>query len=57
MAVIPAADKIVPPASALAITERLGDTRLIRPALGHIGMMSSERARDLWTRIGSFIAD
>lgn len=54
LTVIPTSDRIVPPKSALAMTERLVDTRLIRPPLGHIGMMTSDRAEDLWSRISRF---
>lgn len=57
LVVIPRNDRIVPPASALAITEHLGDVRLLRPPLGHIGMMASRHAADLWTRIARFVAD
>ena len=55
LVVIPTADKIVPPESALAITERLEDVRLLRPALGHIGMMSSRGADRLWGRVAKFL--
>ena len=55
LVVIPTADKIVPPESALAITERLQDVRLLRPSLGHIGMMSSRGADALWTRVARFL--
>ena len=55
LVVIPTADKIVPPESALAITERLQDVRLLRPALGHIGMMSSRGADALWSRVARFL--
>jgi len=55
LVVIPTADRIVPPESALAITERLEDVRLLRPALGHIGMMSSRSADRLWGRVAKFL--
>ena len=55
LVVIPKSDRIVPPDSALAITELLEDVRLLRPALGHIGMMSGRRAVDLWDRVDRFL--
>lgn len=57
LVVIPKSDRIVPPESALAITELLEDVRLLRPALGHIGMMSGRRAVELWDRVVRFLAD
>lgn len=56
LVVIPTADRIVPPESALAITERLEDVRLLRPSLGHIGMMSSRGADELWGRVAKFLS-
>lgn len=56
LVVIPKSDRIVPPESALAITELLEDVRLLRPALGHIGMMTGRRAVDLWDRVVRFLA-
>jgi len=55
LVVIPKSDRIVPPESALAITELLEDVRLLRPALGHIGMMSGRRAVELWDRVTRFL--
>ena len=47
--VIPSRDRIVPPASAQALAEALPDSRVLRPAAGHIGMVASARAPDrLW---------
>jgi polyhydroxyalkanoate synthase len=42
--VVPSADRIVPPASALALATALPDRELIEPPLGHIGMMVSAKA-------------
>ncbi len=56
LVVIPKSDRIVPPDSALAITELLADVRLLRPALGHVGMMSGRRAAELWTRVARFLS-
>jgi len=55
LVVIPKSDRIVPPESALAVTELLEDVRLLRPALGHIGMMSGRRAAELWDRVTRFL--
>ncbi|WP_425403068.1 alpha/beta fold hydrolase [Hwanghaeella sp.] len=55
LVVIPKSDRIVPPESALAVTELLEDVRLLRPALGHIGMMSGRRAVELWDRVVRFL--
>lgn len=44
LVVVAAQDRIVPPASALALARVLPDCARLEPALGHIGMMSSARA-------------
>lgn len=66
--VIPTADRIVPPASALALAaamQRAGGApgggtpkvRVVRPPLGHIGMMTSRRARTLvWRPVLSWLS-
>jgi len=55
--VVPARDRIVPPASAEALSEALPDVETWRPPLGHIGMMASPRAkRLLWRRLSDWIA-
>lgn len=55
--VVPARDRIVPPASAAALSEALPDVETWRPPLGHIGMMASPRTkRLLWRRLASWIA-
>ena len=47
--VVPAGDRIVPPASALALARALPDAILRRPRLGHIGLMASKTApRRVW---------
>jgi polyhydroxyalkanoate synthase len=49
LAVIPDADRIVPPASALALGRALPDCRIVRASAGHIGMMVGSKARgELW---------
>ena len=55
--VVPARDRIVPPASAEALSEALPNVETWRPPLGHIGMMASPRAkRLLWRRLADWIA-
>ena len=47
--VVPAGDRIVPPASALALARALPNAVLRRPHLGHIGLMASQTAaRRVW---------
>jgi polyhydroxyalkanoate synthase subunit PhaC len=46
LTLIPAKDRIVPPASAAALTAALPNATELRTALGHIGMVVSENARD-----------
>ena len=54
--VVPARDRIVPPASAEALSEALGHVETWRPPLGHIGMMASPRAkRLLWRRLADWV--
>ena len=56
--VVPARDRIVPPASAEALSDALPDVETWRPPLGHIGMMASPRAkRLLWRKLAAWIAD
>ncbi len=45
LALIPANDRIVPPASALALAQAIPNTETILPPLGHIGMVVSAGAR------------
>ena len=55
--VVPARDRIVPPASAEALSAALPAVETWRPPLGHIGMMASPRAkRLLWRRLADWIA-
>ena len=56
--VVPARDRIVPPASAEALSTALPHVETWRPPLGHIGMMASPRAkRLLWRRLAAWIAE
>jgi polyhydroxyalkanoate synthase len=57
LAMVPSADRIVPPKSALALAQRLPRCETLTPAAGHIGMMVGGAARakvwdplDAWLR-------
>ena len=57
LAMVPSADRIVPPKSALGLAQRLPDCEALTPAAGHIGMMVGGAARarvwdplDAWLR-------
>jgi len=57
LAMVPSADRIVPPKSALGLAERLPRCEALTPAAGHIGMMVGGSARakvwdplDVWLR-------
>ena len=57
LAMVPAADRIVPPKSALGLAQRLPQCETMTPAAGHIGMMVGGSARakvwdplDAWLR-------
>jgi polyhydroxyalkanoate synthase subunit PhaC len=50
--VIPDHDRIVPPPSAEALAAAIPHCEMLRPMLGHIGMMAAARAPDtLWTSL------
>jgi len=54
--VIPSRDRIVPPSSAEALAAALGGATVLRPPLGHVGMMSAARAAGmLWTAIADWL--
>lgn len=56
LVVIPRRDRIVPPSSAEALAARLGAATVLRPPLGHVGMMSAARAPSmLWTPIAEWL--
>jgi polyhydroxyalkanoate synthase len=46
LSLIPSRDRIVPPASSAALAAALPDSTAITTALGHIGMVVSENARE-----------
>ena len=56
LAIIPDNDRIVPPASALALARALPGCTMVRASAGHIGMMVGGRARaELWTPLVAWI--
>jgi polyhydroxyalkanoate synthase len=56
-AAIPLRDRIVPPASARALTGLLADPTVIEPDAGHIGMVVGGTARDsLWQPLESWLS-
>ena len=58
LAMIPARDRIVPPASARALADRLPNATRADVALGHIGMVVSAGApRRAWTTLHTWLAE
>ena len=56
LVVIPAHDRIVPPESAEALGRRLRKAAVMRPNVGHIGMMVSRGVESaLWPRIAEWL--
>jgi polyhydroxyalkanoate synthase len=56
LVVIPGGDRIVPPRSAEPLAAALGDATVLRPALGHVGMMSAARAPALlWAPVAQWL--
>lgn len=56
LVVIPAHDRIVPPGSAEALGRRLPGATVMRPDVGHIGMMVSRGVETtLWPRIAAWL--
>jgi polyhydroxyalkanoate synthase subunit PhaC len=56
LAVIPNDDRIVPPASALALARALPNCTTLRASAGHIGMMAGSRARtELWAPLADWV--
>ncbi|MCZ6763393.1 MAG: alpha/beta hydrolase, partial [Alphaproteobacteria bacterium] len=54
--VVPRADRIVPPGSAMGLAQELADVQILRPPLGHIGMVASARAKDrVWERLAAWL--
>jgi polyhydroxyalkanoate synthase len=56
LVVIPSRDRLVAPGSAEPLASALGAATVLRPSLGHVGMMSAARApASLWTPIGAWL--
>jgi len=54
--VVPGRDRIVPPSSAEPLATAIGDATVLRPQLGHVGMMSAARAPEmLWDPIAGWL--
>ncbi len=58
LCVIPAQDRIVPPASARALAKRIPGCRRLTPAVGHIGMVVSGRAKNaVWAPLLTWLKE
>jgi polyhydroxyalkanoate synthase len=58
LVMLPAQDRIVPPASAEALTQLLPRADVYRPPLGHIGMIVSSGAeRQAWAPLAAWLQD
>ena len=56
LVVVPSRDRIVPPSSAEPLAAALNGATVLRPPLGHVGMMSAARAPEtLWTEISVWL--
>lgn len=57
LVVLPARDRIVPPASAAPLADALPEAAVLRPPLGHIGMMAGEAApQTLWPALAEWLS-
>jgi polyhydroxyalkanoate synthase len=58
LCLIPAQDRIVPPASARALGAAIPGCRVLEPAVGHIGMVTSGRARaSVWEPLDAWLSE
>jgi polyhydroxyalkanoate synthase subunit PhaC len=56
LVVVPSRDRIVPPSSAEPLAAQIDGAMVLRPRLGHVGMMSAARAPTmLWTPIAEWL--
>lgn len=56
LVVLPARDRIVPPASAAPLADALPAAAVLRPPLGHIGMMAGEAGpQSLWPALAAWL--
>jgi polyhydroxyalkanoate synthase subunit PhaC len=54
--VLPRRDRIVPPHSAMPLAAAIPQAEVLRPALGHIGMMASAEApATVWQPIADWL--
>jgi len=57
LCVIPSQDRIVPPASASCLADKLKKAERLAPPLGHIGMVVGSRGRgELWAPLAAWLA-
>jgi polyhydroxyalkanoate synthase len=57
LCVVPGQDRIVPPASANALADKLKHVERLAPPLGHIGMVVGGRGRaELWVPLAAWLA-
>ena len=57
LALIPERDRIVPPASALALAQAIPGARMLNPPLGHIGMVVSAGAEaGVWSPLADWLS-
>jgi len=57
LGVVPTSDRIVPPASAAALVDRIANAQTLTPAAGHIGMMVGGQARArLWKPLTAWLS-
>lgn len=57
LVVVPGRDRIVPPAAARTLADRIPDSDVLEPDAGHIGMMVGGKAeRILWTPVRDWLA-
>jgi polyhydroxyalkanoate synthase len=58
LVVVPSRDRIVPPSSAEPLAAKIEGATVLRPRLGHVGMMSAARAPAiLWTPIAEWLRE
>ena len=58
LCILPGQDRIVPPASAAALAERLPNATVCRPAVGHVGMIVSAMAKKrVWRPLADWLTE
>jgi polyhydroxyalkanoate synthase len=57
LVILPAQDRIVPPKSAAALAAALPHAEVLRPSLGHIGMVVGHEApKEVWAPLGEWLS-